>query len=84
MESQIGLLKNKYEGQRRMSSRDRSKLSQLEEEETMLTRREGRLANADAKCCKNCFTLFRPFQIVLGILFFLLSLLIVISLIITG
>ena len=66
-----------------MSSRDRSRLSKLEDEERLLNRRDGRLNNADVKCCKNCFVLFRPLQIALGIFFILLALLIVISLVIT-
>ncbi|XP_028406355.1 probable lysosomal cobalamin transporter [Dendronephthya gigantea] len=84
LQSQINLLTDKYVGKRRMSSRDRSKLTKLEDEERLIGRRQGKLADADAKYCKNCFVLFRPFQIVLGIFLFLLALLIVVSLIITG
>ena len=83
-QSQISSLKDKCTGSRKSSSNLRSKLWRLEEEERLISRREGRLANAESKCCKNCFRLFRPVQILLGVLFILLALLIAVSLVITG
>ncbi|XP_046839392.1 probable lysosomal cobalamin transporter isoform X2 [Xenia sp. Carnegie-2017] len=84
LQSQITLLTDKYFGKRRVPSRHRSRLTKLEDEERLLSRRQSRLEKADDKCCKNCFVLCRPFHIVFGIISFFLALLIVVSLVITS
>ena len=83
LQSQISLLTDKYFGKRRVPSRHRSRLTKLEDEERLLSRRQSRLEKADEKCCKNSFVLCRPFHIVFGIISFFLALLIVVSLAIT-
>ena len=66
-----------------MPSQVRSRLSKLEDKEKLLGRRQGRLAYAESKCCSNCFVICRPFQILFGVIFFLLAMLIAVSLVIT-
>lgn len=84
LQSQINLLTDKYVGSRRMSSRVRSRLTKMEDEERLLSHRQKRLSSAESRWCKNCFVLCRPLQILLGLVFFLLALLIAVSLVITG
>ena len=65
-----------------MTSRDASRISDLEESEALMERKERHLTAKDT-CCNRFLVIMRPFQIVFGICFILLALLIFISLLLT-
>lgn len=66
-----------------MSSRDRERLEDLEEEEKVINRRISHLEAMKKSCLARCTRLFRPCQIIFGILYFLLALLVFIALLMT-
>lgn len=77
-------IRNKYtKGRRNMSTRDASRISDLEESEALMERKERHLEAKDT-CCQKCLVVLRPFQIVFGICFIALALLVFISLLLTN
>ncbi|XP_045160510.2 probable lysosomal cobalamin transporter [Mercenaria mercenaria] len=79
----IQAIKNKYSGGRSMSSRDASRVSDLEESEALMERQERHLEARDT-CCQKCWLIFRPFAIVFGILLILVAVLVFLSLLLTN
>ena len=67
----------------RTSARDRHRNTHLEEEERQLVRQERHLEAKEKSWCQKALVLLRPFEIVLGIVFFLIGLLVFISLLLT-
>lgn len=67
--SQIEAIKNKYKDKnRRMTKRDSNRLAELEEEQNLMERRETHLEKAKSSWLHKCRPLFRPLQILLGII----------------
>lgn len=82
--AKVETIRNKYlNTHRNVSSRDASRIADLEESEALMERQERHLAAKD-NCYQRCLVIFRPFQIVLGICLILLALLVFISLLLTN
>lgn len=77
------MIRAKYMDGQQMSSRDKRTLSELEEEEHVLVRRERHLESAQLGWISKCLKCCRPFEIVFGVFFLLFALLIFVSLFIT-
>ncbi|XP_060082388.1 probable lysosomal cobalamin transporter [Ylistrum balloti] len=82
-QSRIQSLKDKYSG-RSMSSRRRNDLSNMEESERLMERREKHLVANETSILQRCLVVLRPFEVIFGILFFLVTLLIFVSLLLTN
>ena len=78
----LGLCFQYTSGRRNISIRDAARISEMEESEALMERKERHLAAKDT-CCQKCLVVLRPFQIVFGIVFIALALLIFISLLLT-
>ncbi len=70
-------------GRRRMTSRDRRRIDELQDENRLLERRTARLVQVEQSCLAKCAVILRPFQVVFGIIFFLMALLVFLSLLLT-
>lgn len=79
----ISRIKDKYSG-RNMSSRNRERVQDLEESERLMERREQHLTSKETSCLQKCLLIFRPFEVVFGVVFFLVTLLIFVSLLLTN
>lgn len=66
-----------------MNSRAARQDADLAEEDHLMARRERHLIALEKSWCHKCWILLRPFEIIVGIVFFLLALLIFISLLLT-
>ncbi|CAG5116660.1 unnamed protein product [Candidula unifasciata] len=77
-------LRDKYLNRRSFTSRARRHEDNLVEEDHLLARRERHLIASENSWFHKCFFLLRPFEIVLGVVFFLLALLVFISLLLTN
>ncbi|XP_071965317.1 probable lysosomal cobalamin transporter [Antedon mediterranea] len=78
-------IRRKYKDtNRRISSRDRGKIDNLNDQEELLKRKERHLEALQARCCSKCTFLWRPFEITFGVLCCLAALLIFVSLFITS
>ena len=66
-----------------MSRRDRRRLEELEERVEVMTRREQHLQATERSWLHKCAIILRPFQIVFGVVFLLVTLLIFLSLLLT-
>ncbi|XP_066272446.1 probable lysosomal cobalamin transporter [Branchiostoma lanceolatum] len=73
----------KYQDGRRMTSRDRREMDDLDEKLHLLRRRERHLLSAERSWLNKCFIVCRPFQMVFGIVFILLALIIFVSLLLS-
>ncbi|XP_071148774.1 probable lysosomal cobalamin transporter [Mytilus edulis] len=77
----IQSVREKYGGSR--GSRNRQTVSKLEEDERLLERQEAHLEEK-TNCFHRCLVIFRPFEVVIGVAFQLLTLLIFLSLLLTN
>ncbi|XP_070534993.1 lysosomal cobalamin transport escort protein LMBD1-like isoform X2 [Ptychodera flava] len=85
IQSEIAAIRHKYKHTRRsMSRKDRTKLNDLQDKEKLIKRRERHLEKADKSWCTKCSILWRPFEILTGIILSLLALLILLSLLLTS
>ena len=66
-----------------MTSRDRRRLTDLEEQERLVARQERHLLDIEKNCLNKCSIVCRPFEVVFGVIFFLVALIIFISLLLT-
>lgn len=82
--SNIDAIKVKYSDGKRFSSRDRKRLTDLEESENLLTRQQRHLDEKDKSYLHKCSFLLRPLEVATGIVLFLMALLIFISLLLTN
>ncbi|KAL3867711.1 hypothetical protein ACJMK2_040577 [Sinanodonta woodiana] len=82
-QSKIRTLREKYSSQS-ASTRDRQRISDLEESEHLIERQERHLVAKSKSCLEKCFMFLRPFEIVFGIFFILLTFLIFLSLLLTN
>ncbi|XP_013380006.1 probable lysosomal cobalamin transporter [Lingula anatina] len=81
---QIEAIRNKYGAGRRISARDRRQIESLEDEEHLLERQERHLQAEANNCCSKCLKILRPLEMIAGIVFFLVALLIFLSLLLTN
>ncbi|XP_031550447.1 probable lysosomal cobalamin transporter [Actinia tenebrosa] len=77
------MIQAKYKDGRSMHRRDRRQLSQLEDEEHLLTRQDRRLESAQLGWLNKCLKCCRPFEVVFGVFYLLFSLLLFVSLLLT-
>lgn len=77
------MIRAKYMDGRPMSRHDRRILERLEGEGEVLIRRERHLQAANLGWLNKCLKCCRPFEVVFGVFFLLLGLLIVVSLFLT-
>ncbi|KAL9980898.1 hypothetical protein ACROYT_G009538 [Oculina patagonica] len=77
------MIRAKYMDGRPMSGHDRRILARLEGEEQVLVRRERHLQAANLGWLNKCLKCCRPFEVVFGVFFLLLGLLIAVSLFLT-
>ncbi|XP_025109802.1 probable lysosomal cobalamin transporter [Pomacea canaliculata] len=84
VESHRETIRAKYGLSRSTSTRYQRRNAELEEQERQLARQERHLAASENSWCQKCLTLLRPFEIVLGVVCFLLALLVFISLLLTN
>ncbi|XP_021342280.1 probable lysosomal cobalamin transporter [Mizuhopecten yessoensis] len=82
-QARIQSLKDKYSS-RSMSSRRRNDLSNLEESDRLMERKEKHLATNEGSILQRCLVVLRPFEVVFGVFFFLITLLIFVSLLLTN
>lgn len=80
----IQAIKDRYTGRRTMSSRDRTRIAELEENRRFVERQERHLAEEQNSCLRKCLLVFRPFEIFIGCFFLLIALLIFLSLLLTN
>ena len=66
-----------------MTSRDRRRIEDLEDEDRLMARREHNLERVERSCLAKCALILRPFQVVFGIIFFVMALLVFLSLLLT-
>ena len=59
-----------------MTSRDRRRIEELEDEDRLMARREHNLERVERSCLAKCALILRPFQVVFGIIFFAMALLV--------
>lgn len=83
-ESRRQAIRDKYGISSRPSARDRHRDGNLEDEERHLVRQERHLEAKEKSWFQKCLVLLRPFEIAVGFIFFLLGLLIFISLLLTN
>ncbi|CAL1530463.1 unnamed protein product [Lymnaea stagnalis] len=77
-------LREKFANRSSMSSRARRVDTTLAEEERLMSRRERHLVASEKSWCRKCMILLRPFEIIMGVVFFLMALLVFISLLLTN
>ncbi|XP_033123682.1 probable lysosomal cobalamin transporter [Anneissia japonica] len=68
----------------RLSTRDRSRIDSLQDQEELLKRKERHLEDLQHRCCSKCSFLWRPFEIIFGVVGCLMALLIFTSLLLTS
>ncbi|KAL8570663.1 hypothetical protein ACOMHN_039098 [Nucella lapillus] len=83
-ESRRQAIRDKYGVGGHSTVRDRRSDGTLEEEERQLVRQERHLEAQESSWLQKCLVLLRPFEVVLGLLFLLLGLLVFISLLLTN
>ena len=83
VEERTRMIRAKYSDGRPMTGRDRRTLAHLQGEEQVLIRRERHLQAANLSWLNKCLKCCRPFEVVFGVLFLLLGLLIIVSLFLT-
>eukprot|EP00058_Branchiostoma_floridae_P008074 XP_002593562.1 hypothetical protein BRAFLDRAFT_88503 [Branchiostoma floridae] len=83
LEERRNRLHVKYQDGRRMTNRDRKEMDELDEKLHLLRRRERHLLSAERSWLNKCFIVCRPFQMVFGIVFILLALIIFVSLLLS-
>ncbi|XP_020623548.1 probable lysosomal cobalamin transporter [Orbicella faveolata] len=83
VEERARMIRAKYMDGHPMTGRDRRTLARLEGEEKLLIRRERHLQAANLGWLNKCLKCCRPFEVVFGVLFLLLGLLIIVSLFLT-
>lgn len=83
VEERARMIRAKYMDGRPMTGRDRRALERLEGEEKLLIRRERHLQAANLGWLNKCLKCCRPFEVVFGVIFLLLGLLIIVSLFLT-
>ena len=76
--------KFQYRPGQSMSSSDRRRIQELESQDVIMARRERHLVAFEHSCMRWCGMALRPLQLVFGIIFFLLAVLIFVSLLLTG
>lgn len=76
-EDRLSNLTNNEDG---MNTFEQDEVSRLEEELSTLNRRKTELVDSSRGCFLFCYRIFRPFQVIMGLLFLLLGLLIFMSL----
>ncbi|XP_077990655.1 putative lysosomal cobalamin transporter [Glandiceps talaboti] len=85
IKGEIASIKGKYKTKgRTMSRRDRNRISDLEQKEKLIKRRRRHLQKANTSWLNRCSLLWRPFEVILGIVLSLLALLIMLSLLLTS
>jgi len=77
-------IREKYSGDRRMSSRDQSRVFELEEQLRLLDRQERHLDEASQSWWRKCLTVLRPFEMFAGVALTVIGLLVFVSLMITN
>ncbi|KAL5022678.1 hypothetical protein ScPMuIL_001833 [Solemya velum] len=82
-QNRIQALRDKYSGGT-PSSRDRQRLTDLEESEHLMERQDTHLSRKNTGCLEKCCFILRPFEIIIGVVFLLLALLIFLSLLLTN
>ncbi|XP_061181759.1 probable lysosomal cobalamin transporter [Saccostrea echinata] len=76
-------IRDKY-SRRGLSSRNRDRVEILDEEERLLEREEKHLEAKEKSLLRKCLLILRPFEVVFGVAFFLVTLLIFVSLLLTN
>lgn len=66
-----------------MSSRARIEDENLAEEERLIGKRARLLENSEKSWLRKCLLLLRPFEIIFGVVFFLMAVLVFVSLLLT-
>eukprot|EP00041_Stephanoeca_diplocostata_P007026 m.97109 g.97109 ORF g.97109 m.97109 type:complete len:699 (+) comp16687_c0_seq1:153-2249(+) len=81
---QQSLIRNKYKGRsKNMSSKDRTKLLNYQERERVVSRAVARADEVEGGACGRLGTCCAPFQFVFGVVFFLFSIFLMVSLLMT-
>ncbi|XP_005110319.1 probable lysosomal cobalamin transporter [Aplysia californica] len=76
--------RERYRNPSKFSRRTRERDQTTAEEDSLLSRRERHLVAAEKSWLRKCRIVFRPFEIILGIIFFLVAMLVFISLLLTN
>ncbi|CAF2954395.1 unnamed protein product [Rotaria sp. Silwood2] len=84
IQNQIRILKTRYPRHVPMPVREKRKLAELEQHDAVLCRNEESIINVRQSFCFKCRYIYRPIQIILGILLFCFALLIFISLLLSN
>ncbi|CAF1239396.1 unnamed protein product, partial [Rotaria sordida] len=84
IQNQIKILRDRYPRRVKMPSRERHKLEELEQKEAVLSRNEESIKIVRRSLFFKCRFIYRPVQIILGVLLFLFALLIFISLLLSN
>ena len=66
-----------------MGTRDRRRVESLEAQERMMSRRSRHLVNTEQSWIAKCAVILRPFQVIFGVVFLLLAMLVFLSLLLT-
>ena len=82
-EERARMLRAKANSGRTLTRWERNQLRKIEEAERLRRRLERQKRNAGRSCCGKISLMLRPFRVLFGIIFLLISLLIMISVIIT-
>ncbi|CAH1773431.1 unnamed protein product, partial [Owenia fusiformis] len=82
--TKIEAIRNKYSNGRPMRQRDRIKIAELEETDRLMSRQEAQLESRELSCLSKCSILLRPVEILAGIVFFLIALVVFVSLLLTN
>ncbi|XP_059144900.1 probable lysosomal cobalamin transporter [Physella acuta] len=77
-------IRKKYSNRANMSSRARRVDENLAEEERLIGKRARLLENSEKSWLRKCFLLLRPFEIIFGVVFFLMAILVFVSLLLTN
>lgn len=78
------MLRAKSRAGRNLTRFERNELRRIEQDENLRHRLERKKENSESSCCGRILLMLKPFQVVFGIVFLLISLLIMISLTITS
>lgn len=76
-------IREKYT-RRGLSSHNRDQVESMDEEERLLQREERHLEAKEKSVLQKCLLVLRPFEVVFGVLFFLVTLLVFVSLLLTN
>lgn len=77
-------LRQKYSSRASMSSRAQRVDDILAQEESLINRQERHLQAAEKSWCRKCWVLLRPFEIIIGVVCFVMALLVFLSLLLTN